>query len=47
MGSLSDASREYCQIGTGDPIEAENLVEFRLLYQGELLLFRESLKGRK
>lgn len=24
-------------IGTGDPIEGENLVEFRLLYQGELL----------
>lgn len=28
---------EYLEIGTGDPIESENLVEFRLLYSGELL----------
>jgi hypothetical protein len=28
---------EYREIGTGDPIEAENLMEFRLLYEGELL----------
>jgi hypothetical protein len=28
---------EYVEIGTGDPIESENLVEFRLLYSGLLL----------
>jgi hypothetical protein len=25
------------EIGTGEPIESENLVEFRLLYSGQLL----------
>ncbi|MGO9093587.1 MAG: hypothetical protein ACLQGV_00040 [Bryobacteraceae bacterium] len=28
---------EYREIGTGEPIESENLVEFRLLYEGALL----------
>jgi len=28
---------EWSIIGTGDPIESENKLEFRLLYQGELL----------
>jgi hypothetical protein len=30
-------SHDFCIIGTGEPIESENLVEFRLLYRGELL----------
>ena len=28
---------EYCETGSGDPVDSENLVEFRLLYEGELL----------
>jgi len=27
----------YVEIGSGEPIESENLMEFRLLYEGELL----------
>jgi hypothetical protein len=27
----------YSEVGSGEPIESENLVEFRLIYQGELL----------
>jgi hypothetical protein len=28
---------DFCIIGNGEPIESENLVEFRLIYRGELL----------
>lgn len=31
------APNQYVEIGSGEPIESENLVEFRLLYEGELL----------
>jgi hypothetical protein len=31
------SEREYLDIGTGDPIEGDNLMEFRLLYEGRVL----------
>ena len=38
MGIRTERLRyEYKELGTGDPIESENLVEFRLLYSGRLM----------